>query len=62
MFLDEKNWIRRDRLALSTAKEEPATGVEGDPTKATPELGRMLIGWKIDDAVNQIHEQLAQVK
>ena len=62
MFLDEKKWIRRDKLALSTAKEQATTGVDGDPTKATPELGRMLIGWKIDDAVNQIHELLAQKK
>ena len=38
------------------------TGVVGDPTKATPELGKMFIGWKIDDAVNQIHELLAQKK
>ena len=62
MFLDEKKWIRRDKLAPSTAKEEPTTGVQGDPTKATPELGRMFIGWKIDDAVNQIRELLAQRK
>jgi len=62
MFLDEKKWIRRDKLAPSTAKEEPMTGVEGDPTKATAELGKMFIGWKIDDAVNQIHELLAQKK
>ena len=62
MFLDEKKWIRRDKLALSTAKEEPTTGVEGDPTKATPELGKMFLGWKIDNAVNQIHELLAQKK
>jgi creatinine amidohydrolase/Fe(II)-dependent formamide hydrolase-like protein len=60
MFLDEKKWIRRDKLAPSTAKEEPTTGVEGDPTKATPELGKMFLGWKIDDAVNQIHHLLAQ--
>jgi len=62
MFLDEKKWIRRDKLALSTAKEQATTGVDGDPTKATPELGKMFIGWKIDDAVNQIHELLAQKK
>jgi len=62
MFLDEKKWIRRDKLALSTAKERPTTGVEGDPTKATPELGNMFIGWKIGNAVNQIHDLLAQQK
>jgi creatinine amidohydrolase/Fe(II)-dependent formamide hydrolase-like protein len=62
MFLDEKKWIRRDKLAPSTTKEQATTGVDGDPTKATPELGRMFIGWKIDDAVNQIHELLTQKK
>ena len=62
MFLDEKKWIRRDKLALSTAKEQATTGVDGDPTKATPELGKMFISWKIDNAVNQIHELLAQKK
>jgi len=62
MFLNEKKWIRRDKLAPSTAKEQATTGVDGDPTKATPELGKMFIGWKIDDAVNQIHELLAQRK
>ncbi|HVN45118.1 MAG TPA: creatininase family protein [Steroidobacteraceae bacterium] len=60
MVLDEQKWIRRDKLAPSTADEQPTTGVEGDPTKATPELGKMFLGWKIDDAVNQIHELLAQ--
>ena len=62
MFLDEKKWIRRDKLAPSTATEQATTGVDGDPTKATPELGKMFIGWKIDNAVNQIHELLAQKK
>ncbi|MBS0395174.1 MAG: creatininase family protein [Proteobacteria bacterium] len=62
MFLNEKKWVRRDKLAPSTAKEQATTGVEGDPTKATAGLGEMFIGWKIDDAVNQIHELLAQKK
>ena len=59
MFLDAKKWIRRDRLALSTEQDEPTTGVNGDPTKATSELGKMFIGFKIDNAVNQIHQLLA---
>jgi creatinine amidohydrolase len=60
MFLDKGNkWIRRDKLAASTAEHRPITGVEGDPTKATPELGKMFVSWKIDDAVNQIHQLLA---
>jgi creatinine amidohydrolase/Fe(II)-dependent formamide hydrolase-like protein len=59
MFLDAKKWIRHDKLAVSTEKDEPTTGVNGDPTKATPELGKVFIGFKINNAVNQIHELLA---
>ncbi len=62
MFLDAKKWIRSERLALSTEQDEPTTGVNGDPTKATPELGKMFIGFKIDNAVNQIHQLLAAQK
>jgi creatinine amidohydrolase/Fe(II)-dependent formamide hydrolase-like protein len=62
MSLDEKRWIRRDKLALSTEKDEPTTGVNGDPTQATPELGKMFIGFKVNDAVNQIHQLLAAQK
>ena len=62
MFLDAKKWIRRDKLALSTEKDEPTTSVNGDPIKATPELGKMFIGFKIDNAVNQINQALATQK
>jgi creatinine amidohydrolase/Fe(II)-dependent formamide hydrolase-like protein len=30
------------------------TGVDGDPTKATPALGNIFLQYKIDDAVAQI--------
>lgn len=62
MFLDAKKWIRSDKLAPSTEKDEPATGVNGDPTKATPQLGKMFLGFKIDNAVNEIHQLLAAQK
>jgi len=55
MFLDAKKWIRSEKLRLSTEQDEPTTGVNGDPTTAMPELGKMFIGFNIDDAVNQIH-------
>jgi hypothetical protein len=32
------------------------------PTKATPELGKMFIGFKVNDAVNQLHQLLAAQK
>lgn len=55
MFIDEANrWIRRDRLAASDDTTRRQTGVSGDPTKASAELGKMFIGFKIEDAVAQI--------
>jgi len=47
-------WIRRDKMAPSDRAQEAATGVERDPTKATVELGKMLIDWKVRQAVAQI--------
>jgi len=49
--------VRRDRLALNGGS--PDSGVNGDPTKATPELGKALIQIKIDNAVAQIRAGLA---
>ena len=55
MFLDSgRKWIRPDRMAASSAAQQPATGVEGDPTKASAEMGKVFLGYKIDAAVAQI--------
>ena len=55
MFLDSaERWIRRDQLAASDSTQQPLTGVDGDPTAATPALGRMFLDWKVRDAVEQI--------
>jgi creatinine amidohydrolase len=59
MYIDsEHRWIRRDKLAPSDSKQEPITGVEGDPTKATLELGKLFLGYKVSNAVSQIRAQL----
>jgi len=51
MFIDtDGKWIRKDKLAPDNGK----MGVEGDPTQASAELGRMFIEFKIQDAVAQI--------
>ena len=51
MFIDtDGKWIRKDKLAPDNGK----MGVEGDPTQASAELGRMFIDFKIQDAVAQI--------
>jgi creatinine amidohydrolase len=55
MFIDRKGkWIRRDKLAKSDSTQEPTTGVDGDPTKATVAMGRIFIDLKVRDAVDQI--------
>src|SRR2546423_2485457 len=55
MALDgQHRWIRSDKLAPSTGARTAATGVDGDPTKASAALGDIFLQYKIDDAVNQI--------
>jgi len=51
-------WIRSDKLKLNGGSGTAASGVDGDPTKATPALGRIFIGYKVDDAVAQIRALL----
>lgn len=48
--------VRRDRLALNGGS--PDSGVSGDASKATAELGRALVKIKIDNAVAQIRAAL----
>jgi creatinine amidohydrolase/Fe(II)-dependent formamide hydrolase-like protein len=60
MALDAPHrWIRSDRLAPSGGARTAVTGVDGDPTKATPALGNVFLKYKIDDAVAQIRQQLS---
>lgn len=55
MFIDSAGkWIRRDKLAASDSTQRPRTGVDGDPTKATPEMGGVFIGYKVANALAQI--------
>jgi creatinine amidohydrolase len=61
MALDAQHrWIRTDKLAPSEGARTAVTGVDGDPTKATPALGSLFLQYKIDDAVAQIRELRAQ--
>ena len=54
MFLDEaRKWIREDKLAVSKAGPTAETGVN-DPSGASPELGKALLEFKINSAVEQI--------
>ena len=56
LFLDKAGkWIRRDKLAPG----DKANGVDGDPRKASAELGKVFIQFKISSAVAQIRSMLA---
>jgi creatinine amidohydrolase/Fe(II)-dependent formamide hydrolase-like protein len=55
MYIDSLgHWIRTDKLARSDSAQQARTGVDGDPTKATREMGRVFVGYKVADAVAQI--------
>jgi creatinine amidohydrolase len=49
--------VRRERLANNGGSAD--SGVNGDPTKATPALGKALVQIKIDNALAQIRASLA---
>ena len=56
MFVDKDNkWVRKDKLAPDNGK----MGVRGDPTQASPGLGKMFVEFKIKNAVNQIRSLTA---
>jgi len=55
MFINSK-MIRMDKIEKGT----PTNGVSGDPTKATPQLGQIFLQIKIDDALAQIKQLMAQ--
>jgi creatinine amidohydrolase len=50
LFLGAENWIRKDQIAVAN----DATGVQGSPSLATAELGKLYLDMKIEGAVNQI--------
>jgi creatinine amidohydrolase/Fe(II)-dependent formamide hydrolase-like protein len=56
MFL-HPSLIRRDKLANKGGG--PESGVSGDPTKASAELGKAMMKIHIDDALAQIRAELA---
>ena len=57
---DSPKWIRPGKLVNS--KESDGTGVDGDQTKATLEMGKMFTDTKISLAVAQIRRLIAAGK
>jgi creatinine amidohydrolase len=51
-------WIHKDKFAAAGE----STGVRGTPTLASPELGKMYLDLKVENAVSQIRSLLASGK
>jgi len=61
MFLDRNNTlIRRDQFAVSAKESQDTTGVGGDPSPATAEMGRELLEYKIAAVLDGIGAHRAQ--
>jgi creatinine amidohydrolase/Fe(II)-dependent formamide hydrolase-like protein len=59
MALDAQHrWIRADKLAPSVGSETARTGVDGDPSKASAQLGDIFLQYKVANAVAQIRQLL----
>jgi len=62
LFLDGAKWIRKDKLTAAKGQPEPATGINGDPSPATAEMGKMFLDFKVADAVEQIRKSITEQK
>jgi creatinine amidohydrolase/Fe(II)-dependent formamide hydrolase-like protein len=57
-------YVRQDKIAMGDPVQRPyppqlslgATGVEGDPRRSSPELGRMFLDWKVKNGVAEIRK------
>jgi creatinine amidohydrolase len=58
IYLGLGTWIRKEHIAAANE----ATGVQGTPTLASSELGKIYVDLKVENAVNQIRSFLASTK
>jgi creatinine amidohydrolase/Fe(II)-dependent formamide hydrolase-like protein len=61
MFLDQgKKLIHSDQFKVSAAGPETTTGVGGNPSAATADMGRQFLEFKITAAIDQMTSLVAQ--
>jgi creatinine amidohydrolase/Fe(II)-dependent formamide hydrolase-like protein len=61
MALDtNRTMMRPDGYRIAAAGPTDVTGTSGDPSLATPEMGRVFLDYKVAAAVDQIRQLLAQ--
>ena len=62
LFLDSGKGIRKDKLTVAKGQPEPSTGINGDPSPATAEMGKVFLDFKVADAAEQIRKAIADQK
>jgi creatinine amidohydrolase/Fe(II)-dependent formamide hydrolase-like protein len=61
MFLDQgKTLIHADKFSVSAAGPETTTGVGGNPSAATIEMGRQFLEFKVTSGIDQMKSLMAQ--
>jgi len=58
--------VRREKIAMGDPIERPyppqlrlgPTGVEGDPRRSSPDLGKMFLDWKVSNGVAEIRKRI----
>lgn len=58
------NYVRRDKIAMGEPIERPyppqlnlgVAGVEGDPRKSSPKLGKMFLEWRVKNGAAEIRK------
>lgn len=53
-------WIRRAEIAWADSTQFPIRAIDGDPRRATPQLGRRFLEWKISAGVAAIRRLRGQ--
>jgi len=56
MFIDQQKLMRKDKYSVAAAGPESTTGSNGDPSLATPDMGKAFLDIKVTDAVEQIRK------
>lgn len=65
----DANYVRPDKITVGGPVPPPGSplslgtvGVEGDPRKSSPELGRMFLEWKVKNGVTEIRKLIEATK
>jgi creatinine amidohydrolase len=55
----DKGWIRKDQIANAVGDSGHKNGISGDARKSSPEIGKVVSDFKVENAVAQIRQLLS---